>query len=172
MKIRQDFVTNSSSSSFIVGFKDKASVKPTLEKETILGRNFDRVLRDIESHSITKGEAISLFKDEMEWDVRYEIKKGIQDREDMSYREWAQWIKDEENMKIVDEMVKEEVDQLTEEFESKVKNLVDEWFEEFKEKIDGYGYLAVVEYDDHNDDDLEYYVMPSLKCTIERFSHH
>ena len=159
MKIRQDFVTNSSSSSFIVGFKDKASVKPTLEEEAILGRNFDRVLRDIESHcnSITREEAISLFRDEMEWDVRYEIETGIRDRKDMSYKEWDQWIRDEENMKIVDEMVKEEVDQLTEEFE---------------DKLEGLNYLAAVEYDDHSDDDLEWSIMPRLGCTIVRFNHH
>ena len=123
MKIRQDFVTNRSSSSFIVGFKDKASVKPTLEEEAILGRNFDRVLRDIESHcnSITREEAISLFRDEMEWDVRYEIETGIRDRKDMSYKEWDQWIRDEENMKIVDEMVKEEVDKLNDYYEKNLK---------------------------------------------------
>lgn len=157
MKIRLDFVTNSSSSSFMVGFKDENSIEENLKKEPRLYRHLNEVLRDIKENKVTKEEALDIFRDEIEWDARDQVREELTKEKVFWYRDFYEWYKDRSN---------------AEEFESKVKKLVDEWSEEFKEKIDGYGYLAVVEYDDSIDDDLEYYVMPYLDCTIKRFSHH
>ena len=141
----------------MVGFKDENSIEENLKKQPRLYRHLNEVLRDIKKNKVTKEEALDIFRDEIEWDARDQVREELTKKKAFRYRDFCEWYKNRSN---------------AEEFESKVKNLVDEWSEEFKEKIDGYGYLAVVEYDDYDDDDLEYYVMPSLECTIERFSHH
>ena len=53
MKIRTDYVTNSSSSSFIVGFKNEDSVEQALRNELYLGARFDTVLNDVKRNRIT-----------------------------------------------------------------------------------------------------------------------
>lgn len=155
MKIRVDYVTNSSSSSFIVGFNDERSVEQALRNELYLGKRFDTVLNDVKRNRITKEEALHEFKDEMYWDARsilqdkYERKLGCHGFYD--------WIDKPENKT---------------EFDKAVNERLDVWFDEFKKKIEGLDYLALVEYDDHCNGDLEHWIMPKLNCTIQRFSHH
>lgn len=47
MKIRKGFVTNSSSSSFILGFKSEESIKEELQKENLEEEYFEEILRDV-----------------------------------------------------------------------------------------------------------------------------
>ena len=157
VKIRQDFVTNSSSSSFVVAFKDEESIRPELESEASLYRYVDRVLRDIKANRITKEEALHEFKDEMEWDIRFDIENFIERKMRCNYSEFVDWKRKPENATSIDRAVKE--------------RLSDE-FEKFKEKLDGMDYIALVEYDDHYDCELEQEIMPRLGCTVQRFSHH
>ncbi len=155
MRIRTDYVTNSSSSSFIVGFKSKDDVKEQLGNELYIGRNFDRVLKDILKNHISKDEALHIFKDEMYWDARFIIEREYERK--LGWREFYNWIEAPENKTA---------------FENAVKERVNVWFSEFKQKIEGLEYLSLVEYSDHVDGDLEHEVMPRLDCTIQRFSHH
>lgn len=155
MKIRTDYVTNSSSSSFIVGFKNEDSVEQALRNELYLGARFDTVLNDVKRNRITKEEALHEFKDEMYWDARYILEHEYERK--LGWHNFYDWIEKPEN-KI--------------EFDKAVNERLDVWFEEFKQKIEGLGYLALVEYDDHCNGDLEHEIMPMLDCTIQRFSHH
>lgn len=156
MNIRTDYVTNSSSSSFIVGFKDERSIESQLSKEVCLVNHFDKVLNDIKNNRISKSKALEDFKDEKHWYAYHAIRDECEGNVFPHFR-FYEWIKDPKN---------------EEEFNRKVQEKLDVWFEEFKQKIEDYDYLAEVEYDDHCYSDLEHEIMPMLKCTLERYSHH
>lgn len=155
MKIRTDYVTNSSSSSFIVGFTDENNIEQSLRDELYLKSRFDRVLNDVKKNRITKEEALRIFKDEIYWVVRYDIEHQYEWK--LGWNGWREWLEKPENKAEYDKAINEEIDVC---------------LEEFKQKIEGLDYLALVEYDDHCDDDLEREIMPRLNCTIQRFSHH
>lgn len=159
MKIRNDYVTNSSSSSFIVGFKSENDIDSQLKESMVKCDSiyrYDDVLRDIKNHRITKEYALEIFKDEVQWDVKFYLEDCYEDKLG-GYTNFEKWIKKKENKK---------------EFDDAVNSKVDELYKRFKEKIDDCEYLAEVEYDDHTDGDLEHEIMPYLDCTIKRFSHH
>lgn len=159
MKIRNDYVTNSSSSSFIVGFKSENDIDLQL-KESMAKCNsiykYDEVLRDIKKHRITKEHALEIFKDEVRWNVKFYLEDSYEDKLG-GYTNFEKWIEKKENKK---------------EFDDAVNSKIDELYKRFKEKIDDCEYLAEVEYCDHTDGDLEHEIMPYLDCTINRFSHH
>ena len=159
MKIRCDYVTNSSSSSFIVGFKSENDIDSQL-KESMVNISsvyrYDEVLRDIKNHRITKEYALEIFKDEVRLDVEFYLGDIYEDKLG-GYTNFVKWIKKKENKK---------------EFDDAINSMVDELYKRFKEKIDDCEYLAEVEYCDHTDGDLEHEIMPYLDCTIKRFSHH
>lgn len=156
MKIRTDYVTNSSSSSFIVGFKNEESIEEQLREEIYLGNRFNTVFNDVKKNRITKTEALHEFRDEMYWYAKYSLEKEYE-RKVIGHQDFYDWIKDFRNR---------------EKFYTEVDKLLDIWFEKFKQKIDGFEYLAEVEYSDHCDGDLEHEIMPKLNCTIQMFSHH
>jgi len=159
MKIRNDYVTNSSSSSFIVGFKSENDIDSQLKESMVKCDSiykYDEVLRDIKKHRITKEYALEIFKDEVRWNVKFYLEDSYEDKLG-GYTNFEKWIEKEENKK---------------EFDDAVNSKIDELYKRFKEKIDDCEYLAEVEYCDHTDGDLEHDIMPYLDCTIKRFSHH
>lgn len=159
MKIRNDYVTNSSSSSFIVGFKSENDIDSQLKESMVKCDSiykYDEVLRDIKKHRITKEYALEIFKDEVRWNVEFYLEDSYEDKLG-GYTNFEKWIEKEENKK---------------EFDDAVNSKIDELYKRFKDKIDDCEYLAEVEYCDHTDGDLEHDIMPYLDCTIKRFSHH
>ena len=153
MKVRTDFVTNSSSSSFIVAFKDEDSIITDL-KDAHIGRHFEeRLLRDIKKHRITKGRALYDFVNEMFW-INMCIARG----------------KYEQKLgnKLADQWDNREA------YELDAFNKTIDQLKEFKEQIDEYDYISEIEYSDSykSEEELECSIMPNLKNTLVKFNHH
>jgi len=157
MKIRTDYVTNSSSSSFIVGFESEGNIDSQLKESMINFPRYEDVLHDIKSHRITKEQALEVFKDEVKYDAEFYLQYEYERKLGFDCLSFYDWLENEANKKAFDEAVSTKVDEL---------------YKEYEEKINACEYLAEVEYCDHTDGDLEHEIMPYLDCTIRRFSHH
>lgn len=73
MKIRKGFVTNSSSSSFILGFTSEENIKKELEAED-LKEYFDEVLEDVmRATKLTKDEALEGYSKEIYYDTLWDF---------------------------------------------------------------------------------------------------
>ncbi len=153
MKIRSDFVTNSSSSSFIVGFKNKQEyeeVKSSLYKKLDLD-DFERIFKDIDFGKITYTELCKKYRSMVAWNVRFDMQYT---REYPYYNKEYSWFSSKEFEKLYTE----ELDRVVENFISKLKPR---------------GIYAILEYgDDCGEGKLEHHIAPYLSCTLQTISHH
>lgn len=84
MKHRSDFVTNSSSSSFILAFSSKENMESELLKENLPEEVFNRIYSDCtcKSETISKQAAVSEFSKNISWYTESnKAKKWISDLE-------------------------------------------------------------------------------------------
>lgn len=146
MKIRTDFVTNSSSSSFILGFKDEDSIKCIVDELSMLSEEEkEEVISNIENNIISKEKAAEFFV-ENQWTSNWEFNgKRYWDltKEEIHSKEYEKFIEDKKN------------------------ELKNDLMNKMGDKI-----ISLVKYDDCVNSMMEHEVMPSLSCTIERISHH
>lgn len=152
MKTRTDFVTNSSSSSFIIGFQDAEGYK-TLKKElaSILGnsRKANKYYQYIVHNwdEINVDSAIDLFEENREYIedlVGYEIEDYLRANGcDTWYLH-------------------------TEEFNTKLNDKMVILFDEFKRKIKDCGTLFELEFED---DDILDDIVPKLSCCIQQLTY-
>lgn len=154
MKYRSDFVTNSSSSSFIVSFKNKQDMEDKRLKmlETYSESIVSKVFSDIEENKMTYKQARDFIKEDIEDTYYYKYRWGF----NSAFKDKpSEWFKSREFKKLI----KEDVDRILQKFDDRVNHR---------------GIFAVVTYSDHSDigRQLEGNIMPNQSFVVRQISNH
>lgn len=152
MKIRKGFVTNSSSSSFILGFTSEEDIKKELEAEN-LKEYFDEVLEDVmRATKLTKDEVLKGYSKEIYYDTLWDLECRLDVPYDKKFE------------------IRE-----TKEFQNKLNKAITDRVSELEEDMQGYSVFVEINYSDEDGfsySTLEHHVAPNMNCCLAVISHH
>jgi RNA-binding protein YhbY len=167
VKIRSDYVTNSSSSSFILAFSNEDSIYKTLKEQfpedIVEGWSageegyFNQLIDEIDNAKrLTREDLIKIFNQE-KYSIRRElIRELVEKRDGMDYCDAYDYLK-------------------TEDGNSQINKVYEKRLEKFLKDIGDNKVIVEVEHGDGGEGEdgmLERKILPRLGCTIKRFSHH
>lgn len=153
MKIRKGFVTNSSSSSFILGFKSKESIKEELQKENLEEEYFEEILRDVtEAAKLDREDVLEGYSEEIYYQTLWEIEDSLYVPYDKKFE------------------IRE-----TKEFQDKLNKAITDKVSELEEDMQGYSVFVEINYSDEDGfkySTLEHHIAPNMNCCLAAISHH
>lgn len=152
MKIRKGFVTNSSSSSFILGFTSEEDIKKELEAEN-LKEYFDEILGDVtRAVKLTKDEVLEGYSKEIYYDTLWDLEYMLDVPYDKKFE------------------IRE-----TKEFQDKVNKAVTDKVSALEREMQGCSVFVEISYSDNDGleySNLEHHVVPNMACCLSVISHH